>query len=60
MTNFYFWSYWVVSIVYYTHCVGVSFRGYLRVGSIWWDQHRFGSNASNKYSSSKVPLCGER
>jgi len=23
--------------------VGVSLRGYLRVGFIWWDQHRFGS-----------------
>jgi len=29
--DFYFWSYWVVSIGYYTHCVGVSFRGYLHV-----------------------------
>jgi hypothetical protein len=44
-TDSYFWSCWVVSIRYYTHCVGVSFQGYLRVGSIWWDQHRFGNNA---------------
>jgi hypothetical protein len=36
-TDSYFWSCWVVSVGYYTHCVGISFRGYLRVGSIWWD-----------------------
>jgi hypothetical protein len=58
MTDSYFWSCWVVSIGYY--CVGVSFRGYLRVGSIWWDQHRFGTSALGGYSSSKVPLRGER
>jgi hypothetical protein len=60
MMNSYFWSSWVVSIGYYTHCVGVYFQGYLRVGSIWWDQHRFGSSASGEYSNSKVPLRGER
>jgi hypothetical protein len=25
--------------------VGISFGGYLRVGSIWWDQHWFGNSA---------------
>jgi hypothetical protein len=34
LTDSYFWSCWVVSIGYYTHCLGVSFRGYLHVGSI--------------------------
>jgi hypothetical protein len=33
---------------------------YLCVGSIWWDQHRFGNNALGGYFNSKVPLCGER
>jgi len=60
MMDSYFCSCWVVSIEYYTHCVGVSFRGYLLVGSIWWDQHRFGSSASSVYSISEVPLRGER
>jgi hypothetical protein len=60
MTDSYFWSCWVVSIGYYTNCVGISFRGYLHVGSIWGDQHRFGNSALGGYFSSKVPLHGER
>jgi len=31
MMDFYFWSYWVVSIGYYTHYMGVSFQRYLHV-----------------------------
>jgi hypothetical protein len=59
MTDSYFWSCWVVSIRYYSHYMGISFRGYLRVGSIWWDQHRFDNSASSEYSSSEVPLRGQ-
>ncbi len=59
MIDSYFWSCWVVSIGYYTHYMVVSFQVYLRVGSIWWDQHQFGNSASSGYSSSEVPLRGE-
>jgi hypothetical protein len=60
MTDSYFLSCWVVSIGYYTHCVGISFQGHLRVRFIWWDQHRFGNSVSGGYPSSEILLHGEK